>query len=160
MTAPVEAEAPAPRPRCEYRDPRTALLCRNVVSIAPARVRSEVSVEAGELAAARCSWHDPARRARQRERQRATVEANTAPKTTVNLDDLPVETVESLEDALALARWLPTAIATGRIGGREAAAMVSSLREYRMIAADADALARLAALEERLEAAKKKGLDV
>jgi hypothetical protein len=52
------------------------------------------------------------------------------------------------------------AIATGRLGGREAQAMVQALREFRMTSADAGALGRLAALEERIALARKRGLDV
>lgn len=114
--------------------------CKHVTGLEPN--------EAGHLL---CSYHDPKRMDAIREKRAGK---------RVDIGELPVQEIENLDDALKLARWVPIAIATGAIGGREAAALVGALREFRMMVADAESLARVTALEERLkayEAANKKG---
>lgn len=139
-------EPKAERERC------TQPGCRQVVGLQP-----------GEDGALRCAHHDPVRRAARDKRLREMVAERRrkgGPGLTAELDELPVASIETMEDAVALARWVPVAIATGRLGGREAGAMVAALREYRMALADTEALAKLAALEERIKAARKRGLDI
>jgi len=136
--------------------------CRNKVGLQPA---------AAAGGALRCSWHDPDRRGAQLE---ARKRSGGQPPVTVKDEDLPVQEINSLEDAKALARWLPIAIATGRLGGREAQAAVGALREYRMALADAGVMqelerlvadarrdaAELADLRRRVAAARERGVEV
>lgn len=124
-----------------------------------ARCRNRVGLRSGVDGRPLCSWHDPGRRARMAEARAANASA-PPPVRAVALADLPVQEIETPDDALRLARWVPIAIATGVLGGREAQAMVASLREWRMANADAGLLARLEALEERIRAARARGLDV
>lgn len=112
--------------------------CKHVTGLEPN--------EAGHLL---CQYHDP-------KRMDAIRDKKAGKK--VDIGELPVQEIKNLDDALLLARWVPIAIATGAIGGREAAALVGALREFRMMVADAESLARLKVIEERLaayEAGKK-----
>jgi len=100
-----------------------------------------------------CAWHDPVRR-------RARKQANAVPQGHADIEDLPIKAITSMEDAEKLAQWVPIAIATGALGGREGMALVSALREYRMTAADADFMRQFETLRKRVEAAKAKGMDI
>ena len=100
-----------------------------------------------------CSWHDPVRR-------RARKQHNGIPQGHADIEDLPIKAITSMEDAEKLAQWVPIAIATGALGGREGMALVSALREYRMTAADADFMRQFEELKRKVIAAKAKGMDI
>lgn len=134
--------------QCSHASP-TGAPCRNKVGLQPSQAHG---------GAMRCSWHDADRRGAQLQARREA--AGNAQPRAVDPADLPVQEIATLDDALALSRWVPIAIATGKLGGREAQAVVSAIREFRMCAADAGSHARLAALEEQIKAARKRGLDV
>lgn len=116
--------------------------------------------EAGEP---RCQHHDPERQAKRQAKQRATIlkrRMKGGGQVVAAPGELPITEIKSPADAVLLARWLPVAIATGKIGGREAQAVIQGLKEYRMAYADVDSARRLRELEERILAARKRGLDV
>lgn len=110
-------------------------------------------IKVGLNADGACAWHDPVRR-------KARARAGASSEGHADIGDLPVREIRSMADAERLAQWLPIAIATGVLGGREGSALVAALREYRMTAADADFMREFEALRKRVEAAKAKGMDI
>lgn len=119
--------------------------CTVVVALKPS------AHHGGRLA---CAWHDPERR-RQRD---VTLEVNRMKKklqeTRLEPSDLPVREIRTIDDALIMARWIPTAVALGLLDTKQAAVMISAIREYRMIEVDATSSARLKALQEQVDLLK------
>lgn len=112
--------------------------CKVVVGLQPSPTYD------GKLA---CSWHDEERRAKKLERAKATRDK----KRPLELDDLPVREITCIEDALALAQWVPIAVIMGDIDTKQAAVIVASIREYRTIEADRTSIARFKALEKQIQ---------
>lgn len=97
-----------------------------------------------------CAWHDPARAsARRTGTERAA--APPAPPLHPALADLPVQRVESLEDAEVLARWAMIEVTTGGLAPRAYQALVTGIKEYRMVLADSGVLKRYQKLIEQME---------
>lgn len=113
----------------------------------------------------RCAHHDPARRAQRDSKLAKTMKRKRLVEQAtrgifVEPDELPVASISTLADALKMAQWVPVAVALGKIGNREAAVIISGLKEFRMTYADSVMADRIADLERRIAAAKARGVEV
>jgi hypothetical protein len=106
-----------------------------------------------------CAWHDPARASARRaahrrgEKARESGATETPPLT---MADLPIQEVNSLDDAERLARWAVLQTAIGRLHPRAAMAVAGLCREYRMVHAEASAQQRIRELEAQIKASNER----
>jgi hypothetical protein len=103
-----------------------------------------------------CPWHDPAR-ASARRAGRPKHEKKADGPAPLTLADLPIDELNSLDDAEKLAKWAILQTAVGRLHPRAAMAVAGLCREYRMVHAEADSARRIKELEAQIAASQARG---